>query len=55
MIKKIPGVPKRNPEGRRADLSPGHVFLLHAMWTASKTFSALLPSNPTLDKLTNKR
>ena len=28
---KIPGVPKRNPEGRRADLSPGHVFLLHAI------------------------
>lgn len=38
------GVPRRRPPGRRALLSPGHVFLFTAMETSSRTFSALAPS-----------
>ena len=30
------GVPSRMPEGLRADLSPGTVFLLHEMFTSSR-------------------
>ena len=40
------GDPKRNPLGRRADLSPGHAFLLQAMPIASSTLSDRLPSVP---------
>src|SRR5688572_16826581 len=38
------GVPRRRPDGRRALLSPGQVFLFTAMLDSSKTFSAFAPS-----------
>ncbi|KAH3682863.1 hypothetical protein WICPIJ_006170 [Wickerhamomyces pijperi] len=40
------GVPTLNPDGNKADLSPGMVFLLAAMLTFSKTDSNLAPSIP---------
>src|SRR6218665_1789677 len=38
------GVPRRRPDGRRALLSPGQVFLFTAMLESSKIFSAFAPS-----------
>src|SRR6218665_2666426 len=38
------GVPRRRPDGRRALLSPGQVFLFTAMLDSSKIFSAFAPS-----------
>jgi len=38
------GAPIRMPMGVRADLSPGVVFLLHAMFTFSRTASTRAPS-----------
>ncbi len=40
------GVPSLKPPGRRALLSPGHVFLLTAILISSSTFSARAPSQP---------
>lgn len=49
------GAPIRNPPGTKADLSPGTVFLLAAMWPNSKTLSTLLPSTPLGLKSTNTK
>ncbi|TMW54268.1 hypothetical protein DOY81_000623 [Sarcophaga bullata] len=49
------GVPKRIPEGFMADLSPGTVFLLQAILTSSKMYSAREPDKPTLRKSTNTK
>lgn len=43
----------RMPPGTMAEMSPGTVFLLAAIWTDSKTFSTLDPSMPY--KLNSKR
>ena len=43
------------PLGFMALLSPGHVFLLHAIEISSRTFSPLLPLKPTDRKSTRNR
>ena len=40
----IAGVPTLKPDGNKADLSPGTVFLLAAMLALSNTASTLAPS-----------
>ena len=49
------GKPIRMPLGFMALLSPGHVFLLHAIEISSRTFSPLLPLKPTDRKSTRNR
>lgn len=39
-------IPNLNPEGFKALLSPGTVFLLHAIEISSKILSALAPDIP---------
>lgn len=49
------GVPSLTPEGFRADLSPGHVFLFAVIEICSSVYSTLDPVNLRGLKLTNRR